>query len=255
MINRLDDANIKSLFGAEALTRLRNQTKGGTNGKAGSKFELFFCAHRIARLARKYILNREDAVIEWQSQGFVDDVVARRDDKLSIKAYQLKKSNSASWAAENGKITSDFRDQESLSKTEGYADVRLRLVCPNKKLATTLANKIPSSIASFSKAIFFPYDEHLRLLFKGHSWLKDDFGFLSKHKSPTTNDAEQVANVLMGAWTLLPASARVSEILKFARTTAPSLLRSFESDQNAYGKIWPEKIGRASCRERVCSTV
>ena len=155
MINRLDDAKIESLFGAEALKRLRNQTKGGTNGKDGSKFELFFCAHRIARLARKYILNREDAVIEWQSQGFVDDVVARRDDKLSIKAYQLKKSNSASWAADNGKITSDFRDQESLSKTEGYTDVRLRLVCSNKKLATTLANKIPSRIASFSKAIFF----------------------------------------------------------------------------------------------------
>lgn len=239
MINRFDDANIESLFGAQALTRLQNQSRGGTNGKDGSKYELFICAHRVARLARKYILTRENAVIEWQSQGFVDDVVVRRDDTLSIKAYQLKKSKSVSWSAESNKIESDFRNQEMLSRAEGYTDVRLRLVCSNEKLATTLANKMPSSIASFSKAIFFPYDAHLQLLFKDHTWLNDDFGFLSKHESPTKMDAEQVAIVLLGALTALPASAKVSEVLELARSTAPTLLRSFESDQDAYGKIWP----------------
>ncbi len=238
MINRFDDANIESLFGAQALTRLQNQSRGGTNGKDGSKYELFICAHRVARLARKYILTGEDAIIEWQSQGFVDDVVVRCDDKLSIKAYQLKKSKSASWTAESNKIESDFRDQERLSKAEGYTDVRLRLVCSNEKLATKLANKIPSSIAAFSKATFFPYDAHLQLLFKDYRWLNDDFGFLSKHKSPTKIDAEHVAIVLLGALTALPPSAKVSEILELARTTAPTLLRSFESDQDAYGKIW-----------------
>lgn len=162
---------------------------------------------RAAYLPRTSPSGKSDRRYWWQSQGFVDDVVARRNDKLSIKAYQLKKSKLASWTAENNKIEMDFRDQERLSRAEGYTDIRLRLVCSNEKLATTLANKMPSSIASFSKAIFFPYDAHLQLLFKGHTWLNDDFGFLSKHKTPTKIDAEQVAIVLLGALTALPASA------------------------------------------------
>src|SRR2546423_12401553 len=104
-IQRIDREGVGRLLGQQSLQRLQNKQRGGDNVQKGYRYETLFGAHRIARLLRRYIDHGEDAMVEWQSEGFVDDLVVRRDARTSMKAYQLKNAHATTWSEE---IEGDF---------------------------------------------------------------------------------------------------------------------------------------------------
>lgn len=235
-VNRLSAETLLALVGEREVRHLANKARGGANGFKGSRFEHFFSSHRIARLARKYLECGEDALVEWQSDGFVDDVVVRRDKQLSYKAYQLKNAKTASWTAGDRSIEQDFVVQHSVCKAEGYQDIRLRLVCSEKLVADARAVDVPRSIVGYAKPVYFPYLERVEQgmsTLREHLWLAEDFAYLSKFRNPATIQISEVAGVLMGAWDLVGPSAWVSAVIARARTMSPTLIRAVCSDEEA----------------------
>lgn len=239
-ISRLDDISLEKLVGVSAFNHLKAKNLGGTNNFKGGRYEEFFGAHRIARLARKLITEQEDSAVEWQGDCFVDDFVVRRDSRASFKGYQLKNAASVSWTS--GTIATDFKLQHNVSIAEGYTDVRLRLVCSDQSVVQALKKSVPSTISGFSKPTYFPYEERVMQLLWTHSWMVDDFGFLSKKEHPTKIDAQEVASVMMGAWSAKAPKANVSEVINQARDMSPTIMRSVKSDEDAKLRLLPEFV-------------
>lgn len=240
MVSRLDDESLEKLLGKKAVSRRSAKNCGGSNNFKGGRYEEFFGAHRVARLARKLITDHEDAFVEWQSDCFVDDFVVRRDHKSSFKGYQLKNSSNVSWNPVSDGIASDFALQQKVSSEEGYSDIRVRLVCSDQSVVHNLNATIPPSISAFSRATYFPYQEQLLHVFRDNPWMVEDFGFLSKHESPKKIDVEQVATIMMGAWSTKAPKALVSEVVEQARNASPTIVRVLGSDSDAKQQLQPE---------------
>lgn len=236
-INRLNKAAIAGVVGEEAAKRLTRKITGGQSGQKGIRYESFFGAHRVARLIRKLVEHHQDAAVEWQSDGFIDDFVVRRDYADSFKAYQLKNSPTVTWDDE---IEGDFRHQHAVASAEGYSDIRLRLVCSDSARAAELANNVPGHLAPFARAFHFPWNPALLRLVMDNTWLAEDFGYLSRHLNPSAFQTSQVVAVMMGAWDTTAPSATVSEVMAKARTTSPTLIRPLQSDQEANTKLTKE---------------
>jgi hypothetical protein len=239
-IARLSPESLRALVGDAEVAHLASKGRGGSNGYKGLRFEHFFGAHRIARLARKYLEQGDDAVVEWQTDGFVDDVVVRRDVQRSFKGYQLKNAQAVSWTAGKRSIERDFEVQHEVCASEGYADIRLRLVCSDAEIAAARRLDVPAGIAGFASSIYFPYLENVRecmSTLRDHEWLIDDFAYLSREQTPKTIDVSQVVGVLMGAWDLLAPKASISAIVEQARTTSPTLIRPFRTDEEARAQL------------------
>lgn len=239
-VARLDEAGLVALVGQGAVDSLKRKIRGGASGLKGIRYEHLFGTHRIARLIQKFRETGVDAIVEWQSDGFVDDFVVRRDDQHSFKGYQLKNSQHVSWTAGDPSIETDFALQWEVARTEGYSDIRLRLVCSSPKLATALAESIPRPLSAYSRAFFFPYGPPLLELLEGQTWMAEDFAYLSKHAEPTRVEIAQVANVLMGAWDGLCPRASVSEVWLKARDMSPTLMRSTQTDAEAEWQLTQE---------------
>jgi hypothetical protein len=232
-VTRLDEAGLTALVGSPAVENLKRKTRGGQSGFKGVRFEHLFGAHRIARLIRKLNDSGTDAEIEWQSNGFVDDFVVRRDQQSSFKGYQLKNTQQLSWTAGDPSIQADFVLQWKVSNAEGYSDIRLRLVCSDLELAGALAASVPKPLSNYSGAFYFPYGPPLLEMFGTQKWMAEDFAYLSKHPEPTRNETVEVACVLMGAWDGMCPRARVSDVWSKARDMSPTLLRSKQDDAEA----------------------
>lgn len=239
-INRLDRDGIKAVVGEDNVAYLDQKLRGGESGHKGSRYEQFFGVHRIARLARNLIEREEDARVEWQSDGFVDDFVVRRDHKRSFKGYQLKNSDAVSWIAGDHPIVSDFAMQHEICREENYSDIRLRLVCSDEARAGKLKAEVPDHISGYSSAFFFPYNESHPQLMYTFPWVREDFAYLSRNPRAAVIDASEVAQVLLGAWDCMAPKALVSEVVAQARSLSPSVLRALKSDEQATEQLSAE---------------
>lgn len=240
VLARLSDSDLTALVGPEEVSHLKNKTRGGSNGYKGLRFEHFFGAHRLARLARKFLEGGTDALVEWQADEFVDDLLVRRDEARSFKGYQLKNAAAVSWTAGKRPIAHDFSIQHKTCGAEGYTDIRLRLVCSSQDQNRALET-VPDGIASFARAIYFPEASPHQLMpvFRAHEWLRNDFAYLSRVEHPGIVQVNEVAGILMGAWDLLAPSARVSEVVQQARQMSPTLIRSSRPDAEASAQLTP----------------
>jgi len=241
-INRLDQAGIERELGTAAADLLLKRIRGGEAGHKGVRFEHFFAAHRVARLAKNYLANGEDATVEWQAHAFVDDVVVRRDARTSFKGYQLKNSANVSWTAGDHPIQDDFILQKRMCDAEGYTDVRLRLVCADQDMAATLKANMPDQLSTFGGAFRFPYAPVVLPVLLGNDWLVEDFGYLSRAGRPTAIEAQQIAALLIGAVAVLGNKAEVSTIIAKVREVSPTLLRALGSDDDARAQLLPEMV-------------
>lgn len=239
-IRRLDESELSALLGNAVVSRMTNRNRGGKNGYKGSRYENLFGAHRAARLISKWIDTGEDALLEWQSDEIVDDLVVRRDSQLSFKAYQLKNSPRVSWTGGDPSIEDDFKDQQRIAVASGYTDIRVRLVCSDSQTASGLSKAVPPSIAGCARALHFPYDTSAHRLLDGSDWLKKDFAAVSRYAAATAVEASYVAVVLAGALAELYPKAWISEIYSQARTMRPELLRSTRTEADALAQLDPQ---------------
>lgn len=228
------------MFGDQKVRYLANKARGGENGYKGTRYEQFFAAHRVARLARKLLEDGVDSEVQWQGDGFVDDVIVRRTAVSDFKAYQLKNAVNVSWTASSRQIASDFADQYTLSRHEGFKSVRIRLVCNDEEIRKALSSSVPEEIADYSKALYFPYSEPYLPLFGQFPWMREDFAYVSNRENAKKTEAEQVASVLIGAWCTLAPRAKVSEVLDYARQMSPTIIRSLASDDAAAALLTQE---------------
>ena len=223
------------------MERLGRRIRGGNAGHKGPRYEHFFAAHRVARLARKLFASGQDATIEWQAEEAVDDIVVRRDELQSFKGYQLKNTEQVSWTAGNPSIADDFILQRTLSEADGYQDIRLRLVCANPDVSRQLQEAVPERIGHFSKAISFPYGAVVMPALKEHPWLAEDFAFLSRKEDADLSETLSVAAVLAGAVWSLGNTMTVSQVLSQARQMSPQMLRVMPAEEaQAEAALRPE---------------
>lgn len=239
-VRRLNEEDISTLLGEDALKSLLARNRGGENAYKGFSYEEIFASHQIARLARTYCEDGVDGEAEWQSDTFVDDFVIRRNPEKAFKGYQLKNKENVSWENDSPSIETDFSRQFTCSTHEGYTDIRLRLVCSNQERAEKLSESVPKSIEAYSKAIYFPYKPQFLQLLEENDWIAADFGWLSKHPDPMRIDMSNLAGVIIGAWRLLAPQATISSILDKARDMSPTLVRSLLSDEEAENQLLPE---------------
>jgi hypothetical protein len=240
MVSRLTSEQRAELVGKDAETLLANRHMGGGNGTKGSLYEQFFAVHRLTRLSRKWLELQEDALVEWQADGFIDDIVVRRDPRNSFKAFQLKNSPTVSWTAGEHSIQEDFALQHTVSSAEGYEDIRLRLVCSDEGRAGKLAASVPENISAYSSAFFFPFHESPRLTLLECGWVADDFAYLSRHDDPDPIEIANVASVIMGAWALAPSIVKVSDVIDKARSTSPTIIRTLVPERPIEQLLLPE---------------
>lgn len=241
-VTRLDESGIAGVVGAEAAKHLRHKQQGGENNFKGGRYEHLFGAHRVAKLAKHLIESDEDPLVEWQGLGFVDDYMVRLDSKRRVAGYQLKNSENPSWNAGNQPIKVDFELQHAVSQAEGYSDVKLHLVCSSQEKASALAADVPQSIAGFTTVGFFPYEEPFTPLFLRYGWLADDFAYLSNRIEPGVIDAQQVASVMLGAWSIKAPDATVGDVLTQARDMSPQLVRALRPDSEARAMLNAELV-------------
>lgn len=239
-IVRLDEQGIAGVVGADAARHLRFKNQGGENNFKGSRYETFFGGHQLAKLARAYVENGEDALVEWQSVGFVDDYMVRLDGVRRVAGFQLKNAQTVSWTAGDQSIQKDFELQYTVCCREGYGDIKLHLVCSSEDLTKTLTANVPGAISGYATAQYFPYNEPFAPLLFSHAWLADDFAFLSNRRNPSVIEAQEVAQVVMGAWVAKAPVARVSEVLAQAREVSPQILRTLRSDTEAVQMVSPQ---------------
>lgn len=239
-IRRLNQADIGALVGEEAARYLLSKNQGGESNFKGGRYEAFFGGHQIAKLARAFLEEGEDHLVEWQSLGFLDDYMVRLDAAKRVAGYQLKNASAVSWTAGDHPLCRDFELQHAIYKEEGYEDVALGLVCSSEEQQAKLDAAVPESIAEYTTALFFPYAEKFQALIFEHRWLADDFAYLAKTRQPTVSDAEQVCQVVQGAWQARAPVARVSEVLEQARKVSPQILRAVGSDAEADQRVSDE---------------
>jgi len=240
-ISRLDAAGIGALVGPTAAKHLRYKNIGGESNLKGGRYEQLFGAYQLAKLSKRLVEDGHDTFLEWQGEGFVDDYLLRRDYMRHVHGFQLKNSGRVSWAAPPKQpIAQDFALQHAVCAQEGYTDIALHLVCAKKRTVEKLKKKTPASIQKFASAEYFPYAPQLMRLMLEHPWLKDDFAYMSNRRQPGLVEAQIVMSVLMGAWGMKGPVAWVSEVLDYARTTSPSMLRAARPDGEAEARVKPE---------------
>lgn len=141
---------VRERLGPNAERYLANKGRGGENSFKGGRYEQFFAAHRIARLAGAFISDGADALVEAQAYGFVDDLAVTTCGESAYSAYQLKNSDTVSWTAGEHPIADDFRNQYSITRDFGYASVNLNLVCSDEACCTKLVRSVPADISHYS---------------------------------------------------------------------------------------------------------
>jgi hypothetical protein len=240
VIRRISEEQLEQLVGREAVELRTARHRGGTAAARGYDYEQLFITHRVARLLMKLETTGIDATLEAQANEFVDDVVVRRDSDRCVKAYQLKNTSSVSWSAEDAAISRDFQLQAAVCEHEGYTRTRLRLVCSDKNRVAALVETLPPAISGTSKPIYFPHGEKWQSLIDEHSWMRDDFAFLSRKAEPSHMDCAEVASVITGAWALLKPVASVRGVFEQARKTSPTVLRPLETGEDAASRVRAE---------------
>jgi hypothetical protein len=230
---------VVELFGEPMAAYLDKKHQGGQNGAKGGKFELFFAAHKIARLTQKLLKAGIDAEIETQSYSFIDDFVITIDKASKYKAFQLKNTVATSWTSGKHSIQQDFEMQQKIATSEGYNSVFLRLVSSKNEVMQELNTCVPNNISEFSKAIFFPYSDHLSQLIPVHAWLLSDFRFLSRIENCSIEECASIAKILMGIWSMATGKVKISTLLSEARQCSPAIIRTMRSKAEIFATLRP----------------
>lgn len=239
-VRRLDAAAIESILGRQAAQRLSNRNRGGRSASKGHRFEHLYVAYRAAACATGYLSGGIDPKIEWQGDGFIDDVVEREDTQSSFRGSQLKNTSGVSWTLGTPSLVDDCRWQHTISAAEGYSDIRLSIVCSDQHTVETLGASVPDDISAYTSAVWFPWADALLPLIAEHGWLRSTFANLSKHETPSAIQVVEVAGVMMGAWSVLGSRVTLSELLEKARDMSPTLVRPARSDADAEAMLLPE---------------
>ncbi|MDR2331512.1 MAG: hypothetical protein LBE58_18080 [Comamonas sp.] len=236
-------AAIQSCLGSAMATYVGNKNRGGQNGKKGSRYEDLFMTFKAAEAAATQVDAPES---EWpslagQSVGFVDDTVVSTTEKTNY--YQLKNSNSVSWAAGDHPIATDFESQMVLAKHLGISGPSTNLVVPTYAQKLSLEGSIPDSIKGHSGVHSFPYCEGSfnRLVLENPD-VRTILSKLARVEDPTMDELVGVFASLLMSCTEHMDGGSLDAIIAFANRTQPGLLRVFPADTDWSQKLTPDFV-------------
>jgi hypothetical protein len=183
-------------FGRNALQRLNNQVRGGSNNEKGTTHEQSFAIYKLAKFYDESA--NDDIEITSQIRGFVDDLVVLNRTSNEKRSYQLKDCLSVSWNSEKG-IAPYFHKQYIIdTEVSGLSLSQTTLVNANERVHNLRKDDIPSHIESHTNCMYFPN--------KTLSWLlANDTSFrqeMNKLCSFPDDDDKllSVSHTLMGVW-------------------------------------------------------
>jgi len=212
------DQFVFSRLGAECLSKLEYQARGGDNNSKGNNHESFFSTYQ---LAKNYVENPDDDIeIRSQERAFVDDVVVLNLSKNSKYSYQLKDSKRVYWNKSKG-ISPYFRDQYKIDKEFYKIDCsKTILVLAQERVYKLRKKDIPKKIESHTKCVLFKNsDSANRILMENSDFMNVVSQFCVYPEEP--DKVEVVLQCLLGAWvTHNKTESKMSELIGLARKSA-----------------------------------
>jgi hypothetical protein len=141
---------------------------------------------------------QQDIEIHAQAPAFVDDlvIVAKSDSKQHH--FQLKNTDAVQWGNGFKSISDDFYKQKLLNDDAGIEQTRTDLVCSDKTKVDKLKQAIPSSIADFSDAVFFPEVQTVNQLLFLHEEFRNCIKAICF--SDESDKLEALAVIILGHW-------------------------------------------------------
>lgn len=220
------DGLIEKLFGADALTYLKNKHRGGVSGKKGTRYEDQFATFKVAESIASHVEHGKPLPFaEEQAFGFVDDLALAFTD--ATKYYQCKNSSSVSWTAGDHPICVDFKCQAELANALQKPSPQTHLVVSDTEKAQALLSAVPTEIEAHSSVEYFPYFGSVNRLVLEHAPLRKAMAALTRTEHPSDDDLASAFGALLLSWILVVGGCAVEDILQSARQRSPQLLRVF----------------------------
>lgn len=222
--------DVLACLGSPAASYLANKVRGGSSGRKGTRYEDFFAAYQVAKCAvEKLQGDAEWPEIQEQVVAFVDDLLISRRDSTSY--FQLKNVDTLSWSAGDHPLVTDFSNQKVLSDYQGEPGPLTSLVVSSSNVLEKLGI-VPSSIATHSDVIHFPYGEgRINRLIQEYEPLCTTLKHLARTADVPLDALEGILGVLIiGLMRQDGQKVSVEDVVKAARAVSPSLIRLFPEE-------------------------
>jgi hypothetical protein len=221
---------IEKLFGIQAVEYIQRKNTGGISSSKGIKYEDIFAVYQLSLLSRCVIECNKEIYFFSQCFTFVDDLVIEYTDEIVLRHYQLKNSSNVSWGEGEKSIYDDFQKQYFLNQSISR-ESELYLVVSSQELKKKLLANIPNDIKNYTQVIYFCFEKSLPKMIAQDKNFRLSLEYLCAFERPEPDKLECLASVLLGAWVASDTSnVSVMEILKKAKDSTPSYIRSFETE-------------------------
>jgi hypothetical protein len=229
--NTSRESLVKTTFGAEALTYLKNKHRGGVSGGKGTRYEDVFAVVQAAKHACR--LNVACGAVSLEAQVplyFIDDLVVREHGNAVEHCFQLKNSPSVTWGSGEKCIADDCIKQLMLSAAAGQPAPKVVLVTSDVECAASLQASVPSELSGRVEVRWFPWAERSNMMCKLWPTAVEAVAWLSKYEAPNFQQVSDVLTVLIGVWASQDGNIVVSALIEKARDLSPTLIRPLVAD-------------------------
>lgn len=229
--NTSRESLVKTTFGDEALTYLKNKHRGGVSGGKGTRYEDVFSVVQAAEHACR--LNVACGAVSLEAQVplyFIDDLVVREHGNAVEHCFQLKNSPSVTWGSGEKCIANDCIKQLMLSAAAGLPAPKVVLVTSDVKCADSLQASVPNELSGRVEVRWFPWAERSNVMCKLWPTAVEAVAWLSKYEAPNFQQVSDVLTVLIGVWASQNGIIVVSALIEKARDLSPTLIRPLVAD-------------------------
>lgn len=228
---------ISGLFGAEAVTYLKNKHRGGVSGEKGTRYEDVFAVVQAAEQARSLGCECFLAMLEAQAAlYFVDDLIVRVSSSgpPAESCFQLKNASGVSWGSGDKSLADDCLRQWSLFSAACHHAGRVVVVVSDPVCAQSLKDTVPPQLTTKVEVLWFPWAESTNVLCRLWPEELSALAWLSKHEDPDFQQVSDVLTVLLGVWVSCGGTVVVADLIRHARALSPSLIRSLVPDDEVW---------------------
>lgn len=216
-------ARIRELLGEGEAALVESRQRGGSAGQRGSRFEDLVAIRELALAIRELDESEVDWIAQAQATGFVDDFVRYSHQQGCFIACQAKAVARLRWRD----VESAFRNERRMLESEGWRDIRLRLIISHAALVALLRAECPNGLVV--EVAHQPWAEQGISELAGNAQWADPIRWLMSREWAPERAVAVCAQAMLGIWVGQGQgqSVRVSDYWRQLRAAVPAgLLRS-----------------------------
>lgn len=219
---------VEAVCGLKLANYVKDKAKGGAAGQKGTRYEDRFALLKMGEAAERAFSPNGSFSPAWnvsfrsQALCFVDDLVVYRGATRTAEHYQAKNQASVFWGTGQKSLSSDFRNQLKLGKSQNIR-TSVILVVNSKSKVKALQSSIPRDLRKKTSVFYFPSASSLLALLK-YKPMRD--GLKALLGPDSSNDhLVTVGRLLLGAWTEAKAKITIKSMIEELHKSGAPLLR------------------------------